>query len=120
LEKEPKLLGRRKLPPENTRWKKGASGNPRGRPTKQDTLTTLLRELSSKICPADPKQRTWEELLALNTLQLALKGNATAFREVWERLEGKVPQKEQTSGSADKTVTIKVVYGDEPDGSEND
>jgi hypothetical protein len=115
MAKEPKLVGRRKLPPEDKRWKKGISGNPRGRPTKQDSLTTLLCELSGTICPADPKQRTWEELLALNTLQLALKGNATALREVWERLAGKVPQAAELSIAPDGPVQIQVVYGDEED-----
>jgi hypothetical protein len=48
-------------------------------------------------------------------LQLALKGNATALKEVWERLDGKVLQTEklQLGGVGGKQVTIEVVYADQ-------
>src|ERR1035437_10350153 len=82
----------RPLPPAEHRWKKGTSGNPRGRPKKEDCLTNLLREEIQKICPADREKRTWKELVVRATLQLAMKGNATALKEVWERLDGKTLQ----------------------------
>ena len=111
----------RPQPPADSRWKKGVSGNPRGRPKKQDCLTSLLKEEIAKICPADRQKRTWLELLVLATLQLAMKGNATALKEVWERLDGKVLQtgKVQLSGAEGKPITIKVVYekGDDSGGS---
>lgn len=105
----------RRLPPVGKRWKKGVSGNPRGRPKKQDCLTSLLKEEINKICPADREQRTWKQLIVLATLQLTLKGNATALKEVWERLDGKILQTEkvQLEGSEAQKVTIKVVYDDE-------
>ena len=67
-----------------------------------------------KICPADRQGRTWLELLVLATLQLAMKGNAVALREVWERLDGKVLQagKLQLAGSNDGEVRIVVLYDD--------
>ncbi len=106
----------RPLPPVETRWKKGTSGNPRGRPKKQDCLTHLLREEIQKICPADREKRKWKELIVRATLQLAMKGNATALKEVWERLDGKVLQIEklQLGGADGKQVTIEVVYADQP------
>ncbi len=106
----------RPLPPMETRWKKGTSGNPRGRPKKQDCLTHLLREEIQKICPADREKRTWKQLIVRATLQLAMKGNATALKEVWERLDGKVLQTEklQLDGGDGKQVTIEVVYADQP------
>ena len=105
----------RPLPPAETRWKKGMSGNPRGRPKKQESLTSLLNKEIKKTCPADRQKRTYEELLVLATLQLAMKGNATALKEVWERLDGKVLQtgKVQFGGAEGKQITIKVVYGEE-------
>jgi hypothetical protein len=114
-EQEPKKNGR-PLPPTETRWKKGTSGNPRGRPKKQDCLTQLLREEIQKICPADREKRKWKELIVRATLQLAMKGNATALKEVWERLDGKVLQTEklQLGGTDGKQVTIEVVYKDQP------
>lgn len=102
----------RPLPPAETRWKKGVSGNPRGRPRKQDSLTSLLKEEIEKICPADREERTWKELIVRATLQLAMKGNATALKEVWERLDGKVLQtgKVQLGGAEGKQIKIQVVY----------
>ena len=112
-----KTKRRRPPPPAEHRWKKGVSGNPRGRPKKRDTLTSLLKEEIKKICPADRQKRTYEELMVLATLQLAMKGNAVALKEVWERLDGKVLQtgKVQLGGSEGREVQIKVVYEDGPE-----
>ncbi len=102
----------RRLPPVEGRWKKGISGNPRGRPKRQDCLTSLLKEEIENICPADRENRTWRELIVRATLQLAMKGNAAALKEVWDRLDGKVMQKEKVElGGADgRKIAIKVVY----------
>ncbi|MBI4463172.1 MAG: hypothetical protein HY647_00575 [Acidobacteria bacterium] len=107
----------RPLPPVEHRWKKGVSGNPRGRPKKRDSLTSLLKEEIKKVCPADRQKRTWEELMVLATLQLAMKGNATALKEIWERLDGKVLQAEkiQLGGIEGREVKIKVVYDGSPE-----
>lgn len=108
----------RPLPPAEKRWKKGVSGNPRGRPKKEDCLTSLLREEIQKICSADRESRTWKQLVVRATLQLAMKGNATALKEVWERLDGKVLHKEQVQlGEDGKQITISVVYPDNADRS---
>ena len=106
----------RPLPPAENRWKKGTSGNPRGRPKKQDCLTHLLREEIQKICPADREKRTWKLLIVRATLQLAMKGNAAALKEVWERLDGKVLQsgKLQLGGAGGREITIEVVYPEQP------
>jgi hypothetical protein len=68
----------RKPPPEEHQWKQRISGNPRGRPKKQDSLTSLLKEEIENTCPADRQQRTYRQLVVVATLRLALKGNATA------------------------------------------
>ena len=115
---DPTVKNRRRLPPVETRWKKGVSGNPRGRPKKQDSLTSLLREEIEKICPADREERTWKELVVRATLQLAMKGNATALKEVWERLDGKILQtgKVQWEGPEGNQIQIQVVYKDDGNG----
>ncbi|MBI3896608.1 MAG: hypothetical protein HY313_11830 [Acidobacteria bacterium] len=102
----------RPLPPVEGRWKKGVSGNPHGRPKKQDSLTSLLRDEIAKICPADREKRTWKELIVRATLQLAMKGNSTALKEVWERLDGKILQTGKVQLGNEEPVTIKVVYGE--------
>ena len=97
----------------------GARGSSaHGRPKKQDSLTNLLREEIKKICPADREKRTWKELIVRATLQLAMKGNATALKEVWERLDGKILQTEkvQLAGTEGREIKINVVY---EEGSEN-
>jgi len=108
---------RRPPPPLESRWKTGVSGNPRGRPKKRDSLTSLLKEEIAKICPADREKRTWKELIVRATLQLAMKGNATALKEVWERLDGKILQTErvQLSGTEGGAIKINVVYENAPE-----
>ena len=51
------------------------------------------------------------------TLQLAMKGNATALKEVWERLDGKILQTErvQLAGTEGREIKINVVYEKEPE-----
>ena len=71
-------------------WKPGQSGNPKGRPKKNICLTSLLKEEIAKLNPEDKKKRTWGELIVLATMRLAIKGNATALKEVWARIDGRV------------------------------
>ena len=108
----------RPLPPAKNRWKKGESGNPLGRPKKQENLTLLLQKEVQKICPADRAKRTYGALVVQATLRLAMKGNAAALNEVWNRLDGKVLQKGTVQlGRADgKAIKIEVVYVDHDNG----
>jgi hypothetical protein len=107
----------RKLPPEETRWKKGVSGNPKGRPKKEDSMTSLLKEMLETPCPVDREGRTWRELFLLSNLQQAIKGNPAARKDIWERSEGKVPQKQQDAGAAGEPILIEVVHVDKTRGS---
>ena len=67
-------------------FEKGKSGNPKGRPRNASSLTVLLREKIAQICEYDKQERTWQEMIVLATLRLAIEGNSSALREVWERL----------------------------------
>lgn len=78
--------------PTGKRFVKGQSGNPKGRPPKDQCLTSLLKEELETINSADREGRTWKELIVLATLRLAMKGNPAALREVWDRTDGKVRQ----------------------------
>lgn len=73
-----------------TRFKKGQSGNPNGRPKNKSSFAACLREEIDKICPHDKQGRTWTEVIVFATLRLAMTGNSTALKEVWERIDGKV------------------------------
>ena len=78
--------------PLGKRFVKGQSGNPKGRPPKHECLTSLLKEELENVSPADKEGRTWKELIVIATLRLAMKGNAAALREVWQRVDGTVRQ----------------------------
>ncbi len=82
-------------------WKKGQSGNPKGRPKKADCLTSLLEEEIGKVDPKDKHKRTFRELIVIATMRLAMKGNAAALREVWDRMDGKVKDEVEMAGSVD-------------------
>jgi hypothetical protein len=92
-------------------FQKGKSGNPKGRPRNVSSLTVLLREKIAQICEFDKQQRTWQEMIVLATLKLAMEGNSSALREVWERLGGKVPIPEQ---EVSDSMRIVVDYVDSP------
>src|SRR5262245_64755542 len=78
--------------PVGKRFVKGQSGNPKGRPPKHECLTSLLKAELETVNPGDKERRTWMELVVAATLRLAIKGNAAALREVWDRVDGKVKQ----------------------------
>ena len=79
-------------PPKHSQWKPGQSGNVNGRPPKHECFTSLLKEEINKIDPKDKEGRTWMEVIVDATLRLAIKGNPTALKEVWQRVDGKPPQ----------------------------
>ena len=70
-------------------WKKGQSGNPKG-----ESLTTLaerrLDEIPNVNVNGKRNEKTWRELIVTAWLTGSIKGNATLFKELLERLEGKV------------------------------
>lgn len=96
----------------NPAWVKGKSGNPNGRPKNSECLTALLREEIEKIDPADLEGRTWKQKLVLATMRLACEGVPVAFKEAWERLEGKVTQPLGVDGADGMEVTFKIHAGD--------
>ena len=67
------------------------SRNPAGRPTKDLSLTSLLKVEIQKIPKGEKEGRTWREILVQAWIVGALK-NPLLFRELLERLDGKVKQ----------------------------
>lgn len=80
----------------------------KGRPKRELSLTNCVRGKLLDPCPYAP-DKTWLEYLAERWLGQAVE-NAGYFRELMDRLEGKVTQ--PIGGAGDGPVTIRVIYDD--------
>ena len=69
----------------------GNRANPAGRPPKDCSLTSLLKEQIDTIPPGEKNGRTWRQLLVLAWLTGAMK-QPVLMKELLDRLEGKVTQ----------------------------
>lgn len=89
---------------------KNLKPNLNGRPSKDVSLTSLVKSLIDTVPPGETKGRTWRQLLALAWLSGAMK-NPVLMKELLDRLEGKVmlPVGGQGDGGA---IILKVVYDD--------
>ena len=114
-------------PPKHTRFKKGKSGNPRGRPRKRDDLNTILQRVLNRKIKVKGHERKMRirEALILKLRELALQGDKQAlalqrrilteaghdrpepgldetrkklFRKIGERLEHITGHEEDTDG----------------------
>jgi hypothetical protein len=69
-------------------WNKGTSGNPNGNPGKDKLLRiALLMELKSEGQDMPALRH-----IARKCIDLAIRGESWAIREIWDRLDGKSPQ----------------------------
>jgi len=77
-----------------TRFPKGKSGNPGGRP-KSRVLSEALRTRLAELKPDDPAGRTYAEIVADNLIEIACSerpGAVHAASEIADRLEGRSRQ----------------------------
>jgi len=94
-------------------WKKGQSGNPKGRPKKAFSITSLAKEMLDEqadyISPhALPQDKTWRQMIVRAWLKKCAEGDISAIRELNERLEGRASQ--IISGANGEPIILKVVY----------
>src|SRR5688500_7908837 len=83
------------VPPLETRFRPGQSGNPAGRPRRR-TLSECLADLLASTETqgvTHPAGMTVCELLAEEMVKQALRGKFPFFKEVLDRTEGKVPER---------------------------
>ena len=71
-------------------WKKGQSGNPKGRPKKEICIPNILRELLNAPNPFDPiGKQTALNAICKTAISLAIGGDKDARNWVADRFEGK-------------------------------
>jgi len=84
-------------PPLHSRFKPGVAANPAGRP-KGRSLTDILR---AKLAESPKAAEDFVD----RVIELAMEGQAPYAKEVWERMDGKVPDKLETVSE----VIVQVV-----------
>lgn len=88
-------------------FKKGQSGNPKGRPKKEWTWVGTIKRVVEEMEEVDGKKV--KENVAKSLLNQCLQGNMQAIKEFGDRIDGK-PQQflDHTTGGEPFTVVTKV------------
>ena len=97
-------------PPKEYQWKPGQSGNPNGRPSKENCLTSLLKEAMKMV---DKKKKlTYAQLLVITLINRALLGDTKAIDMILDRVDGKVVQPVSGPGGGPIPFDLerKVIY----------
>lgn len=79
------------MPSEDTQFKSGESGNPKGRPKKGDTWADILEEVSERLVVINAEtgeKITLKEAVAIKAFQEAAKGNSLMFNAIMNRMSG--------------------------------
>lgn len=90
------------------KFQKGQVANPNGRPRNEASITNIQREMLSEPCPY-ASGKTWAQWLARRGMELAGE-NAVYYRELLDRLEGKVTQPLEGQITTDVIFTIGKGY----------
>lgn len=86
-------------------WKKGESGNKKGRPPVNLCVTSQLLKILGRTNQA--------ELLARSIIAAARKGDASMVREVLDRVEGKIPTTINQNIRGDLSVSVGLATGND-------
>lgn len=82
----------------------------KGRPKGSLSLTNEIKKVLETVDPASRKPIF--ELLAIAAAKQAIKGNSPYFKEIIERIDGKVADKTELTLNNGKPVELKVIYED--------
>jgi hypothetical protein len=101
-------------------FKKGQSGNAKGRPKKELCMTTQLKEVGEMVLyksileklraqiPEIPKGITFARAVAIRVHLMAIGGDMEAVKELHNRVDGKVPENIRMAG--DGGGPLKIMY----------
>jgi hypothetical protein len=92
---------------EGTRWKKGRSGNPGGRP-RTAVLSEAYQEELASPAPGDREGRTNTQAIARAVVKKARAGDLRAAQELADRIEGRPRQSVEHAGEGGGPM--KIVY----------
>ena len=62
--------------------------NKNGAPKKDESISGLVKELLHS--KPQGQEKSYRQLFAMRVMKLALEGDMTAIREIWDRMEGSV------------------------------
>jgi len=94
------------------KWKKGESGNLNGRPKGRVSLTSRLRSQLLEELPNAQSDKVKADLIIHALVEEARAGNMQAIICILDRLEGKVTDKVEMSGSS---VIFNVIEARKPE-----
>lgn len=86
------------------RWQPGESGNLKGRPLKGHSITETIKAMM------DEKPEI-KRALGAKILQMAVEGDITAIKTIWNYIDGMPLQKQEIGGMDDKPIIITAARG---------
>ena len=96
----------RLLPPKDKRFKKGESGNPKGRPVGSFSLTRAVKEYLLEM--AKDGESYGDKLKKAAVLRAITKSDVLA-KEIWDRVDGKVPQQTDITSRGERIEGINYI-----------
>lgn len=78
-------------------WKPGQSGNPKGRPPKDQTMTDALSLQAPK------------EEIAKKLIEMALDGNVAAIKYIYDRIDGAPRQAFEVKGDREDPLPLLIL-----------
>lgn len=96
----------KKRPVNGRLYRKGQSGNPKGRPKAEWTWSGMIKEAMEE---SYGDNKTIKELMAKSLVKEGLKGNVQAMKEIGDRLEGRPKQSLEMGGIDGKPIESKLI-----------